>query len=82
MEEIGIIQKSYSLYTSPITIVKVLRSDGKQKIRLYSDTIDLNKAIIKDTRLLPNFHMIFDKLKRVVIYMIMDMIAGYCQVRV
>ena len=29
MEEIGVIQKSYSPYTSPITIVEVLRLDGK-----------------------------------------------------
>ena len=29
IKEIGVIQKSYSPYASPITIVKVLRSDGK-----------------------------------------------------
>jgi len=60
----------------------VLRSDGKWKIRLYSDITELNKATIKDARLLPNFRMIFDKLGEAVIYIIMDMVAGYWQVRV
>ena len=32
--------------------------------------------------LLPNFHMIFDKLGGAVVYTIMDMVAGYWQVRV
>ncbi len=82
MEEIGVIQKSSSPYASPITIVEVLRSDGKWKIRLCSDTTELNKITIKDAKLLSNFRMIFDKLGEAVVYMIMDMIAGYCQVRV
>ncbi len=82
MEEIGVIQKSYNPYASPITIVEVLRSDGKQKIKLCSDTTNLNKATIKDAGLLPNFRMIFDKLGKAVVYTIMDMVAGYWQVRV
>ncbi len=82
IEEIEIIQKSYSLYASPITIVEVLRSDGKWKIRLYSNTTELNKAITKDARSLSNFHMIFDKLGGAVIYTIMDMVAGYWQMRI
>jgi len=77
IEEIGVIQKFCNPYASPITIVKVLRSDGKWKIRLCSDTTDLNKVIIKDAGPLPNFRMIFDKLEGAVIYMIIDMIAGY-----
>ncbi len=82
MKKIGVIQKSYSPYASSITIVEVLRSDDKWKIRLCSDTTKLNKTIIKDTRPLPNFHMIFDKLGGAVVYIIMNMVAGYWQVRV
>ena len=63
-------------------IVKVLRSDDKWKIRLCNDTTELNKATIKDARPLPNFRMIFDKLGEAVIYTIIDMVAGYWQVRV
>ncbi len=77
IEEIGVIQKSCSPYASPITIVEVLRSDGKWKIRLCSDTTELNKVTIKDVRLLSNFCMIFDKLGGAVVYTIMDMVAGY-----
>ncbi len=82
MEEIGVIRKSCSPYASLITIVEVLRLDGKWKIRLCSDTTELNKATIKDAGLLPNFRMIFDKLGGAVVYTIMDMVAGYWQVRV
>ncbi len=82
MEEIGVIRKSYSPYASPIMIVEVLRSDGKWKIRLCSDITELNKATIKDAGPLPNFQMIFDKLRGTVVYMIMDMVARYWQVRV
>ena len=82
MEEIGVIQKSYSPYALPITIVKILRSDSKWKIRLCSDTTNLNKMTIKNARPLPNFHMIFDKLGGVVVYTIIDMVVGYWQVRV
>ncbi len=82
MEKIGVIQKSCSPYASPIMIVEVLWSDSKWKIRLCSDTTDLNKATIKDTGLLPNFRMIFDKLEGAVVYTIMDMVAGYWQVRI
>ena len=81
MEEIGVIQKSCNPYASPIIIVEVLRSDSKWKIRLCSDTTELNKATIKDAELLPNFRMIFDKLEGAVVYMIMDMVARYWQVR-
>src|SRR6266540_4360115 len=48
MKEIRVIRKSCSPYASPITIVEVLRSDGKWKIRLCSDTTELNKVTIKD----------------------------------
>ena len=82
MEEIGVIQKSCSPYISLITIVEVLRSDSKWKIRLCSDTTELNKATIKDAGLLPNFKMIFDKLEGIVVYIIMDIVAEYWQVRV
>ena len=60
----------------------MLRLDGKWKIRLCNDTTNLNKATIKNARLLPNFRMIFDKLERAVVYMIMNMVAEYWQVRV
>ncbi len=60
----------------------MLRSDGKWKIRLYSDTMELNKATIKDAGPLSNFRMIFDKLGGAVVYTIMNMVAGYWQVRV
>jgi len=50
MKFIGIIRKSYSLYTLSITIMKVKKSDRITKIRLYSDMIDLNKIIIKNTK--------------------------------
>src|SRR6266540_2390074 len=82
MEEIGVIRKSCSSYALPITIVEVLRSDGKWKIRLCSDTTELNKATIKDAGLLLNFRMIFDKLGGAVVYTIMNMVAGYWQIRV
>jgi len=55
----------------------MLRSDGKWKIRLCSDTTELNKATIKNVRPLPHFKMIFDKLGGAVVYTIMDMVAGY-----
>ena len=77
MKEIGVIQKSCSPYASPIMIVEVLRSDGKWKIKLCSDTTELNKATIKDAGSLPNFRMIFNKLEGAVVYMIMDIVAGY-----
>jgi len=60
----------------------VLRSNDKWKIRLCSDTTKFNKATIKDAGPLPNFKMIFDKLGGAVIYTIIDMVAGYWQVRV
>ena len=82
MEEIGVIRKLCSPYASLIIIVEVLKSDSKWKIRLCSDTTELNKAIIKDTGSLFNFRMIFDKLGKVVVYTIMDMIAEYWQVKV
>jgi len=37
---------------------------------------------IRDARPLSNFCMIFDKLEGAVVYIIIDMIAGYWQVRV
>ena len=77
MKEIKVIQKLCSPYASPITIVKVLRLDGKQKIRLYNNTIELNKVIIKNVGFLPNFKIIFDKLEEVIVYTIMDIVAGY-----
>ncbi len=77
MEEIGIIQKSYSPYALPIMIVEVLKSDGKWKIRLCSNITKLNKVTIKDAGLLFNFRMIFDKLEGAVVYTIIDMIAEY-----
>ena len=82
MKEIGVIWKSCSPYALPITIVEVLKSDDKWKIQLYSNTTELNKVTIKDAELLPNFRMIFDKLEEAVIYTIIDMVAGYWQVRV
>ena len=82
MKEIEVIQKSCSPYASSITIIEVLRSNGKQKIQLCSDTIELNKAMIKDAGPLFNFCMIFDKLGETVVYTIIDMVAGYWQVRV
>ncbi len=82
IKKIGVIWKSCSPYASSITIVKVLRLDGKWKIRLCSDTTELNKATIKDAGLLPNFRMIFNKLGWAVVYIIMDIVAGYWQVRV
>ncbi len=63
-------------------IVEVLRSNEKWKIRLCSDTTKFNKATIKDARPLSNFRMIFDKLEGAAVYTIMDMVAGYWQVRV
>jgi len=48
-----------------------------RKIRLCSDMIKLNKATIKDAKPLSNFRMIFDKLDEAVVYIIMDMVAGY-----
>jgi len=64
------------------TIVKVLRSDGKWKIRFCNDTTELNKVIIKDAGSLSNFRMIFDKLEGAVVYTIMNMVTEYWQVRV
>ncbi len=63
-------------------IVEVLRSDSKWKIRLCSDIIKLNKITIKDVGPLSNFRMIFDKLKGIVVYTIIDMIVEYWQVKV
>ncbi len=77
IKEIKIIQKSCNPYISLITIVEVLRLNGKWKIRFYNNTIDLNKATIKNARPLSNFCMIFDKLKKAVVYIIMNMVVGY-----
>ncbi len=77
MKKIGIIWKSCSLYALFIMIVEVLRSDKKWKIRLYSDTTNFNKVMIKNAKPLFNFHMIFDKLKEAIVYTIMNMIVGY-----
>ena len=82
IKRVDCIRKSCSPYASPITIVEVLRSDGKWKIRFCSDITELNKATIKDAGSLPNFRMIFNKLGGAVVYTIMDMVAGYWQVRV
>ncbi len=68
MKEIGVIWKSCSPYASFITIVEVLRSDDKWKIKICSDTTELNKATIKDARPLSNFRIIFDKLGGAVVY--------------
>ena len=82
MEEIGVIQKSCNPYALLITIVEVLRSDDKWKIRLCNDTTELNKATIKDAEPLSNFRMIFDKLGGAIVYTIMNMVIGYWQVRI
>jgi len=74
--------KSCSPYVLPIIIVEVLSSVSKWKIRLCSNTTNLNKVTIKDAEPLPNFRMIFNKLGRVIIYTIMDIIIRYWQVRV
>ncbi len=63
-------------------IERIVKSDSKWKIRLYNNTIDLNKIIIKDAGSLPNFYIIFDKLEEAVIYIIIDMIVEYWQIRV
>jgi len=43
---------------------------------------ELNKTTIKDAESLPNFCIIFNKLKGAIVYTIIDMIVGYWQVRV
>ncbi len=43
---------------------------------------ELNKVTIKDAGPLPNFRMIFNKLEGAAVYTIIDMVAGYWQVRV
>ncbi len=77
IEEIEVIWKLYNPYISSITIVEVLKSDGKWKIKFYSNTTELNKVTIKDAGSLPNFCMIFDKLEGTVIYTIINMVAEY-----
>ncbi len=50
MKAIRIIWKSYNLYTLPITIIEMEKSNEITKIHLYNDIIDLNNIIIKDAR--------------------------------
>src|SRR6266542_6857354 len=54
MEAMQIIQKSCSPYASPITIMKVKKTDRTTKIRLCSDVTDLNEATMKDAGLIPH----------------------------
>ncbi len=77
MKEIRIIQKLCSLYTSLIIIVKVFKLNNKWKIRLYNNNIDFNKIIIRDVKLLPNFQMIFDKMNKAVVYIIINIVIRY-----
>ncbi len=55
-----VIQKSCSLYASPITIVEVEKPNRTTKIWLYSDVTDLNEIIIKDAELIPYQQTVFD----------------------
>jgi len=52
MKTMRVIWKSYNLYTSSITIIKVEKPDETTKIYLYSNVTDLNEATIKDAGLI------------------------------
>ncbi len=64
MEMIGVIQKSCNPYTLPITIVEVEKLDRTIKIHLCSDVTNLNKATIKDARLILHQQIVFDKMEK------------------
>ncbi len=65
MEIIEVIQKSYSPYVSPTTIVEVEKSDETTKVCLYSDVTDLNKDIIKNARPISYQQTVFDRMRDV-----------------
>jgi len=62
METIGVIQKSCSLYTSPITIVEVEKLNETTKIRLCNDVTNLNEIMIKDAGLISHQKTVFDQM--------------------
>lgn len=83
MEEQGIIQKSYSRYSSPLIVVpKKIDNSGERKFRLVIDYRKLNDVTIDDKYPLPNIDSILDKLGRAQYFTTLDLAKGYHQILV
>ncbi len=63
MKNMGVIQKSCSLYALQITIVEVEKPDRTTKIHLCNNVTDLNKVTIKDVGPIPYQQIVFDRIR-------------------
>ncbi|XP_037906165.1 uncharacterized protein DDB_G0289975-like [Hermetia illucens] len=81
MEEQGIIQKSFSRYSSPLIVVpKKKDNSGQQKFRIVIDYRKLNEVTVDDKFPLPNIDSILDKLGRAQYFFTLDLAKGYHQI--
>ncbi|XP_037906167.1 uncharacterized protein DDB_G0289975-like [Hermetia illucens] len=81
MEEQGIIQKSFSRYSSPLIVVpKKKDNSGQQKFRIVIDYRKLNEVTVDDKFPLPNIDSILDKLGRAQYFSTLDLAKGYHQI--
>lgn len=79
----GIIQHSFSPWTSPIWIVpKKSDASGKKKWRIVVDYRKLNEKTIDDKFPIPNIEEILDKLGRSVYFTTIDLKSGFHQIKV
>lgn len=83
MLEDGIIQPSFSPWSSPIWIVpKKLDASQKPKWRLVIDYRKLNAKTISDRYPLPNISEILDKLGRCNYFSTLDLASGFHQIEI
>lgn len=77
----GIIQQSYSPWSSPVWIVpKKKDASGKQKWRLVIDYRKLNEKTISDRYPIPNINEILDKLGKCLYFSALDLASGFHQI--
>ena len=77
MLKVGAIQKSVSQWASPVVLVR--KKDGS--LRFCSDLHKLNSRTIKDAYSLPRIEESLDCLNGAIIFMSLDLKAGYLQLK-
>lgn len=79
----GIIQNSFSPWSSPIWVVpKKLDASGRKKWRLVIDYRKLNEHTVDDKYPLPNISDILDKLGKANYFSTIDLASGFHQIEV